>query len=137
MHQTANGRTVRPGADADVVRRPEAERREELADRPRAGSLQQRADRDSPWAAFLRSWPDEPPPLPKNLDSSQLAEAQDEREGQPAQPVTDFVLEAFLKRHGTREQAEHPWRVVRAVNATRNATRSPPGWPREDARWTT
>jgi hypothetical protein len=40
--------------------------------------LQQRADGDSPWAAFLRSWPDEPPPLPKNLDSSQLAEAQDE-----------------------------------------------------------
>ena len=40
--------------------------------------LQQRADADSPWGPFLRSWPCEPPPLPKNLDSTELAEAQDE-----------------------------------------------------------
>ena len=40
--------------------------------------LQQRGDGDSPWGPFLRSWPREPPPLPKNLDSAELAEAQDE-----------------------------------------------------------
>jgi hypothetical protein len=40
--------------------------------------LQQRGDGDSPWGPFLRSWPREPPPLPKNLGSAELAEAQDE-----------------------------------------------------------
>ena len=40
--------------------------------------LQQRVDDGSAWGAFLRSWPREPPPLPKNLSPSELAEAQDE-----------------------------------------------------------
>ena len=54
------------------------------------------------------------------LDEKDIAEAQDEREGQPAQPVTDFVLEAFLKRHGTREQAEHAlFTLVRSVKEHR------------------
>eukprot|EP00908_Phaeocystis_cordata_P024659 Transcript_7119.p1 GENE.Transcript_7119~~Transcript_7119.p1 ORF type:complete len:480 (-),score=178.92 Transcript_7119:85-1443(-) len=41
--------------------------------------LQHRADAASPWGAFLRSWPAEPPMLPKNLEPSELAEAQDPR----------------------------------------------------------
>ena len=41
--------------------------------------LAQRADPTSPWAPFLSSWPSEPPPLPKNLEPAQLAEAQDMR----------------------------------------------------------
>ena len=39
---------------------------------------EQRGEGDSPWGPFLRSWHREPPPLPKNLDSAELAEAQDE-----------------------------------------------------------
>ena len=41
--------------------------------------LAQRADGTSPWAPFLSSWPSEPPPLPKNMEPAQLAEAQDMR----------------------------------------------------------
>ena len=37
-----------------------------------------------------------------------------------ARRVTSTTLQAAR----TREQAEHPWRAVRAVNATRNATRT-------------
>ena len=61
-----------------------------------------------------------PPEDGRESWSPRGATAQDEREGQPAQPVTDFVLEAFLKRHGTREQAEHAlFTLVRSVKEHR------------------
>ena len=39
--------------------------------------LAHRADADSPWRELVASWPDSPPPLPKDLEADELAEAQD------------------------------------------------------------
>ena len=70
--------------------------------------LQQRADGDSPWAAFLRSWPEEPPPLPKNLDSSQLAEAQDELFEAEADSDYFWAEEQYLQLTEAAEAAGLP-----------------------------
>ena len=40
------------------------------------------------------------------MDEKDAADAQDDAEGQPAQPMADFVVELFLRRCGFRERAE-------------------------------